>query len=74
MKGKLEYAGLYDNEEDAWEAVKKKKAEAGEVAKVKDNQLPQSKYNGVSWDRDTGTEYQMITVTSLLRHVCVRTM
>ena len=49
--------GKFEDEEDAWEAVKKKKAEAGEVAKVKDNQLPQSKYNGVSWDRNSGIHF-----------------
>ena len=72
MKGKHEYAGLFEDEEDAWEAVKKKKAEAGEVAKVKDNQLPQSKHKGVTWDRKKGTDYQTIPVTSLLRHVFAR--
>ena len=62
MKGKREYLGLFEDEEDAWEAVKKKKAEAGEVAKVKVDQppVPQSDHKGVSWDRNAGTEYQMI--------------
>ena len=58
MEGKQEYAGKFEKEKDAWEAVQKKKAEAGEVAKV--NKLPQSKYPGVSWNQRNGTEHTAV--------------